>query len=271
MPTLIDILIAYFIYFLPSLTLAFIFVVIGMTVYFFGKKENLRLMDDTFELFKQQSGDKATKFDLVEKSTMGRTYLIELQPESNLSNLRLHLTLVYRHLILSRIGAVLRKTKDYLLLEADPNDKIVKRYQLEILPRREDKRIKALTDMLGKLEKIDIGSRKFEEVLNIWVNDPEFFKTIFTRETQITKKLFAQRNQIVRVSFYPLSSPSIRLVTELNEGIRPKLLLEILSDLTAAIISLGTKGFYSKQKSVGIVKDKTIEKDERKIDERYKI
>lgn len=271
MPSLIDIIIAYFIYFLPSLTLAFIFVAIGMTVYFFGKKENLRLMDNTFELFKQQSGDKVTKLNLVERSTMGRTYLIELKPESKLTNLRLHLTLVYRHLILSRIGAALRKKKDYLLLEADPNDKIVKRYQLEILPSREDKRIKALTDMLGQLEKIDIGSRKFEEVLNIWVNDPEFFKTIFSRETKIARKIFAQRDQIVRVSFYPLSSPSIRLVTELNEGVRPKLLLEILSDLTAAISSLGAKGFYSKQKSLGIVKDKTIEEDERKIDERYRI
>lgn len=271
MPTLIDIVIAYFIYFLPSLILAFIFVVIGMTVYFFGKKENLRLMDDAYELFKQQYKGKATKFDLVEKSSMGRTYLIELQPESNLSNLRLHLTLVYRHLILSRIGAILRKTKDYLLLEADPNDKIVKRYQLEILPRREAKRIKALTDMLGQLEKIDIGSRKFEEVLSIWVNDPEFFKTIFTRETHIAKKIFAQRNQIVRISFYPLSSPSIRLVTELNEGVRPKLLLEILSDLTASILSLGEKGFYSKQKALRIVKDTTIEEDERRKDERYRI
>ena len=60
-------------------------------------------------------------------------------------------------------------------------------------------------------------------------------------------------------------------MTELNEGVKPKLLLEILSDLTASIMSLGAKGFYSKQKALGIVKDKTIEEDERKKDERYRI
>ena len=241
-----------------------------MLVYFYGKRENLRLMDNTFGLFKQQTENVVTEYDLAEKSTIGRTYLLELKPDANITNLRLHFTVLPRHLIVSRIGSILRKRSDYLLLEGDPNDKVVKRYQLEILPRREEKRIEALADMLGRMNIIEIGSRKFEQDFIIWVNDQEFFKSIFKKHDQIVKNIYFHKNQIVRISFYPLESPSIRLVIELTEGIRPKLLLDILNELTAAIITTGKKGYFAKT-GLRIVKDTTLEADKEKVDDRYKI
>ncbi len=273
MVSLLDLVISYFIYFIPSLTLTFIAVLIGFIVYLFGKKKNIQLMDTTIELFQKIEAPQSLKFNLVERSTNGRTYLVDLKEEHFLKNYRVHLTLIPRHLIISRIGAFIRKRKDYLLIEADPTDKIVNRYQIEIVPLREEKRIKNLVDMLGKLQKINMKSSQFGEILGFWVNDPEFFKAIFKNEPQILRNIFSQRYNIVRISYYPLDSPSIRLVAELSEMAEPEKLMAILFDLTKNIVTLASKGFYSKQKiKLRIIKDKTIEEEKQKgRDRRFKI
>jgi len=258
-----------------SLPLTFSAFILGIAVYYFGKKKNLQLMDDTFRIFNERSGERLIKLDLAEYSTMGRTYLGELKPELSLENFRIHITLVQRHLILSRIASILRKRKDYILIEADPIDKIVHRYQLEILPRRDEKNIKALVDMLNRLEKINIKSAKFADIFSIWVNDPELFIAAFQKQPQIIKNIYTQRNNIIRVSIYPLESPSIRLAAELTEELKPSVLMDILFELTSGIITLGKKGYYAKQRTagLGIIEDKTLEDDKKKREreKRYKI
>lgn len=230
-------------------------------------------MDDTFELFNQRKGKRITKIELVEESTIGRTYLVEVKPEFLLNDFRIHFTMVHRHLILSKIASIFRKRRDFILLEADPTEKEVKRYQLEILPRQEEKRIKELMDLLGQLEPLEIGNTRFEEAFIIRTNDPDFFFAIFEKEINIIKNLFVQRNQLVRISFYPLESPSIRIVAYLDGKIRPKLLTDVLFDMTSVISSFARKGYYAKKKTVGsrIVPDKTIEKDKKRYERRFKI
>jgi hypothetical protein len=240
-----------------SLPLTFSAFILGIAVYYFGKKKNLQLMDDTFRIFNERSGERLIKLDLAEYSTMGRTYLGELKPELSLENFRIHITLVQRHLILSRIASILRKRKDYILIEADPIDKIVHRYQLEILPRRDEKNIKALVDMLNRLEKINIKSAKFADIFSIWVNDPELFIAAFQKQPQIIKNIYTQRK------------------AELTEELKPSVLMDILFELTSGIITLGKKGYYAKQRTagLGIIEDKTLEDDKKKREreKRYKI
>lgn len=266
MPSIIDYAVAYFLYFLPSLTITFIALLIILFVFFYGKRENLLLMDNTFELLKDKNGDRVLNYELVERSTFGRTYLVDLTPELSLENFRVHFTLIKRHFVSNRVGSYIWKHKDYILIEADPKNKIVKRYQVEILPKNDAKRIKALTDMLSKLNKMEIG-----DYFSVWVNDQDFFKAVFQKNTQIIKKLYSQKEHIVRVSFYPLESPSIRIVGELSEGVRPIQLMDILFDMTNGIISLGHKGFYAKQKALRLIEDKTLEKERRFAEDRFKI
>ncbi|MHA2246720.1 MAG: hypothetical protein ACXADY_17385 [Candidatus Hodarchaeales archaeon] len=273
MPSLIDFLIAYVIYFLPSLILALFTVVIGLGVYYFGKKINLTLMDNAFDIISREKGELVVDYNLAERSTIGRTYLVELKPGLSLENLRIHFTMVPRHLIVSRIATFIRKRKDYILIEADPSDKIVHRYQIEILRMHDEKSIKALVDMLGLLEKINIGGPNFDRIFGIWVNNPEFFEAAFNKEQKIIKNIYGQRHHITRVSFYPLESPSIRLVAELSAGVHPTRLMDILSDLTTVVTSLAKKGYYAKQKQFSpVVKDRKLEEEkQKKLDKRYKV
>jgi len=273
MASLFDLVISYFIYFLPSLTLASIAVLIGLSVFYFGRKKNIRLMDNSFNLIQKDKENNGWKFKLAEKSTHGRTYLVDLNKDLLLKDFRIHFTLIPRHLVISRIGSLIRKRKDYLLIEADPTDKIAFRYQIEIMPYREEKRRKALFDMLGKLQKMNIGNPQFEKSLGIWVNDPEFFTAVFQDKPQILRTLFSYRDNIVRLSLYPLEHPSIRLVTELSEGIELTKLIDTLFDLTAAIVNIGSKGFYAKRKDqLRIIKDKKLEEEkQRHGDRKFKI
>ncbi|MHA1940440.1 MAG: hypothetical protein ACXAB2_01280 [Candidatus Hodarchaeales archaeon] len=273
MASIIDLIFDYFRYFLPSLTVAAITVVIGLSVYIWGKRVNIALMDDLFTKLEKEMSEGAANIDLAETSTNGRTYLIDLNEELLLENFRIHFALVPRHLIISLVGAKLRKRKDYLLIEADPLDKIVKRYQLEIFPKREEKRIKKLFEMLGQLEPIRIGGSQLGDIFGIWANNAEFFKGAFQKEPEILRNIFAQKDNIVRLSYYPLESPSIRLVLEITDTLNPGRCVDILFGLTSAIVSLGTKGFYTKQKKhLRVIKDETIEEEkQRGIDKRYRI
>ncbi len=266
MPSWIDILIFYIVYFLPSITLTLLALITGILVYFLGKRKNLIIMNNTFKKTKQCSKDWITNFKLAEESTTGRTYLLEVKPNLSLKDFRVHFTMVNRHLILSKIASILRKRRDYILLEADPSDNVVKRYQLEVLPRREEKMIKALLDMLGELEPLELGSSKLEEMFIFRVNDSELFLTAFKKGKHIIRNLYSLRNQIIRLSYYPLESPSIRIVAVLSESLNLKPLMDLLFTLTANIADLGKKGYYSKQRTVGlrIHEDKTVEKDKRK-------
>ncbi|MFX0206298.1 MAG: hypothetical protein ACFFDT_09940 [Candidatus Hodarchaeota archaeon] len=274
MATIIDYVVAYFLYFLynGSLIFAVLVVVIGMMTYFVGKRRNLQLMDFTYNQIDKGSRQKITKYQLVEKSTMGRTYLAEVEPNLPLTNIRIHFALVHRHLILSKIASLIRKRRDYLLFEADPTDKIVHRYQFEILPNYERKSIKALYEMLKHLDTLETQSSKFNEIFVIKVNDLEFFSKILQENSQIIKKIYNQKDHITRISLYPLESPSIRLVAEINEDLKPKFLLDILFDLTNGITSLAKKGYFAKRKSVPrIYRDKTLDKEKKRFDDRYKI
>jgi hypothetical protein len=258
-----------------SLPLTFSAFLIGIAVYYFGKRKNLQLMDDAFKILSEKSGERLINLDLAEYSTMGRTYLVQLKPEQSLKNFRIHFALIQRHLILSRIASYFRKRKDYILIEADPTDKIVHRYQLEILPTRDQKNIKALADMLNRLEKMRIRSAKFSETFSIWANDPDFFLAAFQKQPQIIKNIYSQRNNINRVSIYPLESPSIRLVAEIAEELKPSILMDILFELTSIIMTLAKMGYYVKQRKPGIriIEDKTIEEEKKKRekDRRYRI
>ncbi|MFX0013930.1 MAG: hypothetical protein ACFFB2_12905 [Promethearchaeota archaeon] len=274
MPTIIDYVIAYFFYFLynGSLIFASLTIIIGIVTYYFGKKKNLQLMDSTYNSINKGTEQKITNFKLVERSTMGRTYFVETKPDLPLKDFRIHFALVHRHLLLSKIASMIRKRRDFILLEADPADKIVHRYQFEILPNREQKNIKALYDMLKHLHTLETQSSKFNETFIIKVNDFEFFKKILEEQSDIIKKIYAQKEQIIRISLYPLESPSIRLAAEINESLKPKLLFDILFELTSGITSLAKKGYFSKQKQIPrVIKDTTIEKDKKKLDDRYKI
>jgi len=274
MPTIIDYVIAYFLYFLynGSIIFAVLALVIGMMTYFLGKRKNLQLMDYTYDLINKSSQQQLIKYELVEKSTMGRTYIAEVQPNLPLTNIRIHFALVHRHLILSKIASILRKRRDYILIEADPTDKIVHRYQFEIIPNHEKKSIKALYDMIKNLNTLEIPSSKYNETFITKVNDLEFFEKIFQENTQIIKKIYAQKNNITRISLYPLESPSIRLVAEIKEELKPRLLLDILFDLTNSISSLTKKGYFAKRKVIPrIYRDTTLDKEKKRYEDRYKI
>lgn len=256
-----------------SLPLAFVVLITGLIVYIRGKRKNLLIMDSTIELFKKEKGEYIAEFKLAERATDGRTYLVELKKGLSLQNVRIHFTLIPRHLIISYVGALIRKRKDYLLIEADPTDKVVYRYQMEIIPLREEKRIKSLVDMLGQLEKINLTSSKYEEKWGVWVNDPDFFRSVFQNKPEIVKNLFSQRNHVVRVSYYPLDTPSIRLVSENIEFVNSVKVMDILFDLTSTIETLGTKKYYTKQKE-GLrtfQDDKAEEEKAKQKDKRFKI
>jgi len=260
---MIDVFFNYFLYYLPSFILTFFAFLIGIAIYFVGKKKNIYLMNQFSSKFNEAIEGRVNNLDLKEHSTVGRTYLGETKENLSLRNFRLHFTMVKRHLILSKAGAILRNIHDYVLLEADPSDNVVKRYQLEILQKNDMKRIKALSDMLQTLETIELGD-KIKQFFIIKTNDKNLFLACFREDKNILKKIYAQRNFIVRISYYPLESPSIHLVAEMREGLNPKFLIDILFDLTTIITKLGKSGYYSKQRETQrIVKDKTIEKDKR--------
>ncbi|MFX1285988.1 MAG: hypothetical protein ACFFB5_20260 [Promethearchaeota archaeon] len=266
MSSWIDIIFFYIIYFLPSFALTLLALITGILVYFLGKRKNLMIMNKAFKATKQSSKDWITNFELVEESTTGRTYLLEVKPDLSIKNFRVHFTMVNRHLILSKIASIIRKRRDYILLEADPSDKVVKRYQLEVLPRREEKSIKALLDMLGKLEPLELGSSRLEEKFIFRVNDSDLFLTAFKKGKNIIRNLYSMRDHLIRLSYYPLESPSIRIVAELTESLNPRPLMNILFNLTANIADLGKKNYYSKKRTIGlrIHEDKTVEKDKQK-------
>ena len=281
MPTLLDaaaealvqLLTYIFIYLfelLPGIIMGTLTIIIGLVVYILGKRRNIEIMDSSFKLIEKSGKDRITNFKMVEESTIGRTYLGEVKQGLSLKDFRVHFTMVQRHLILSKIAAIFRNRRDYVLLEAEPSDNVVKRYQLEILPKREEKRIKALVNMLGKLERVEVGSPHLEEIFIFRVNDEELFVKALREGKRIIKNLYAQKNHIVRLSYYPLEKPSIRLVAELMDGVNPKQLLDILFDLTMNITNLGKKGYYAKQRSnLRVIKDETLEKDKRRRDEYY--
>ncbi|MFW9997173.1 MAG: hypothetical protein ACFFD4_34335, partial [Candidatus Odinarchaeota archaeon] len=241
-------------------------------VYHFGKKKNLELMNTSFELISRDAGDWLTNIKLVEEATIGRTYLAEVKSELPFVNLRIHFTLVQRHLILSKLASLLKKRRDYVLFEADPSDDIVKRYQLEILSKNDQKRIKALKDMLWQMQMLTTENKRLDDAYLIRVNDLEFFRAVFQKRQQIVRNLFAQRNNIIRISLYPLESPSIRIVAELNETVKPKLLFEIMKDFTSEIAKLASKGYYAKQRTTGIrlYRDETVEKEKERVRKKYK-
>jgi hypothetical protein len=264
---LLTLIVLYFIELLPGIVMGTLTIIVGLIFYVRGKRKNHEIMDKTFKLIEKSGKDRITKFERVEESTIGRTYLGEVKQGLSITDFRVHFTMVQRHLILSRIAAVIRNRCDYVLFEAEPSDKVVKRYQLEILPKREEKRIKALIEMLGQLKRIDIGSPQLEEIFIFRVNDEELFVKALRKEKGIIRNLYSQRNHIVRLSYYPLEKPSIRLVAELIDGINPKQLIDILFDLTMNISELGRKGYYAKQRgSLRVVKDENLEKDKHRRD-----
>lgn len=224
-------------------------------------------MDLAFARFEKASKGKLISTKLVEASTVGRTYLAEVDEKSPLEDVRLHFTLVQRHLVISKLATLVRKKHDYVLFEANPQDKIVHRYQIEILRKNDKDRIKSLADMLYQLKHVSVGSAKFEDEFLIRVNDEEFFKAIFSKSPQVVKYLYGMRRSLLRLSYYPLSVPSIRFVAELEESFNPSLILNTIIDLTSAIADLGNKGHYAKKRSseTKIRKDPSLEKDKREF------
>lgn len=257
----LDVVLSYLLYFLPTLGLSFLAVLTGLLIYVHGKRKNNRIMDYSIENLEKRASNWDINFQLDESSTFGRTYRAELQPNLAVENLRIHFTMVQRHLIMSKLGSLLRKRKDFLLVESDPRDKIVHRYQLEILARNDEKRIKALVDMLGMLEDISSRNPTLDAEFIIRVNDREFFETIFEKSPNLLKIIYSIRDALVRVSLYPLATPSIRIVAELNENTKPSLILRLLLELVAEITKLAKKGFYTKQQVAPVTKDPTL-KDE---------
>jgi hypothetical protein len=223
-------------------------------------------MDSSFAKFEKASKGKLAAIKLVETSTIGRTYLAEVDENSPLEDVRLHFTLVHRHLVISKLATLVRKKQDYVLFEANPQDMIVKRYQLEILDKGDKDRIKTLADMLYELEHVSVGSARFEENFLVRVNDEEFFKAIFAKSPQIIKYIYGMRDSFHRLSYYPLASPSIRFVAELKKDFNPNLILNSIIELTSAITKLGNRGHYAKKRSAEtkITKDPSLERDERK-------
>jgi hypothetical protein len=98
------------------------------------------------------------------------------------------------------------------------------------------------------------------------VNDLEFFQAVFKKAPQVLKYLYLIRHSLIRLSYYPLAQPSIRIVAELKEDFNPKLYLAILLDLTDAITFFGRKSFYAKkpESDLRVVKDPSLEKDKKK-------
>ena len=88
--------------------------------------------------------------------------------------------------MISKLATLVRKKHDYVLLEANPQDKVVHRYQIEILRKNDKDRIKSLADMLYQLKHVSVGSTKFEDEFLIRVNDEEFFKAIFSKSANGT-------------------------------------------------------------------------------------
>ena len=267
MSSLIEIIFSYFYYFLPSLLLCVLVIFIGLFIYFIGKKRNIDLMDSTFNKFNEANEEKITNLKLMEANTTGRTYLGEVEENFPLNNFRLHFTLVPRHLIISKLASLVRKKLDYVVLEADPIDKVVNRYQIEILNKQEKKTIKSLSDMLYKLDHLSIGNVKFDETFIIGVNDLEFFQAVYQKAPQVVKNLYSIRNNLIRLSFYPLVHPSLRLVSILDDKFNPKISLDILNELTSTIASLAQKGYFAKTRSINlrVAKDLTLEKNKPKF------
>ncbi|MFW9855327.1 MAG: hypothetical protein ACFFFG_09700 [Candidatus Thorarchaeota archaeon] len=261
MASIIDIVWAYFIYFLPTLVISLLAVMVGIMIYVFGKRKNNKIMDSSFEDIKQSSSAWIDTFILDETSTIGRSYRTEFKQDLAIQNLRLHYTMVPRHLIVSKLGALVRKRKDYVLIEADPRDKIVHRYQLEILARSDEKGIKSLMDMLGRMEVMDFRNKDLDAQFLLRVNDLEFFQALFEGAPNILKIVFSARKHLVRVSLYPLATPSIRVVAKLDEDTKSPLLLRLVLEMTTNLAKLGNKGFYAKQRVGRVVKDPSIKDD----------
>jgi hypothetical protein len=260
--SVIDVILSYIIYFLPTIVLSGLTILVGLLVYYFGKKKNLTLMNSSFKKFEKISKKKIKDMVLAETSTTGQTYLGEVEDGTSITDFRLHFTLIQRHLIISRIATLVRKKFDYVLFEANPTDMVVKRYQIEILNKDDRKRIESLSDMLYKLEHLPLGSAKFDTEFIIRVNDLEFFQSVFKNTPQVVKYLYLIRHSLIRLSYYPLAQPSIRMVALLKEDFDPKLYMEILFVLTDAITSVGQKSFYAKKPSgdARVIKDISLEK-----------
>jgi hypothetical protein len=253
--------------------LASIALITGLLIYFFGKKKNIKLMDDTTRSLEEENGKQALKLKLVEESTVGRTFLVKVKEGLPFTNFRIHFTLINRHLILSLIASILRRRRDHILLEANPKDKIVNRFQLEILPLKEQKGIKTLSDMLLDLEPVEIKTFNLNDIYIIRTNDSELIRIIFQTNRDIAKRLYLMRNHIIRVSFYPLENPSLRLVAKLNEQLITKPLIDIILNLTTGITTIAKKGYLTKDRKAGlrIYRDKTVEKDKEKRYKRIKV
>ncbi|MFX0124928.1 MAG: hypothetical protein ACFFAE_14955, partial [Candidatus Hodarchaeota archaeon] len=204
-------IIGIFYYFLPSFIISIFVVIIGLIVYLFGKKRNNLLMDNMVDEFNRNCQDRISTIKLVEASSMGRTYEATLKEGLSLTNFRMHFTMVHRHLIISKIASYFSHRKDFFLIEGDPTSKIVKPYQLEVFPRSDKKGIKALSDMLFNLDPLTVGRFNLDKIFIFRVNDIELFQRAFQSERKIAATMYSIKDNIVRFSYYPPESPSIRL------------------------------------------------------------
>lgn len=264
--TIIEFIVEVFLNYFPGIFFSSLAIVIGLLTYFFGGKKNIQLMETSYESLKQGSKKWISEFTLDKEGSSGRTYLIETKTGSPIEDVRVHFLLVPRHLMVSRVAARLKKRRDFVFIAADPSNEVLKRYQMEIFPKKNQKGIKKLIDILDKLDTYETGNKIMDETLLIKINDKEIINVIFQQDKNIFRSLYTLRDNIERISFYPFESPSIRFIVLLNDRLQQKLFINFVFNFTAIMTTLAKKEYFSKPRktSLGLYRDKTDAKDKDK-------
>jgi hypothetical protein len=263
---LLSFIVAYF----PGIFFSVIALITGIVVYFVGSKKNIRMLENSYVSLKEGSKDWASEFSFDKEGPSGRTLVIETKSKSPLKFVRAHILLIPRHLMVSLVAAKLKKRRDRLFIAADPTDETLKRYQIEILPIKEKKRIEELTEMLKKLDMYKTGNKTLDETLIIKANSVRLLSDLFQQEKELLRNLYRLRDNIERISFYPFETPSLRFIAFIDDRLQQRLFINFVFNFTEFITTIATKNHFIKQRkaSLRLYRDDTLDKDKSK---RYRI
>ncbi|MHA1947162.1 MAG: hypothetical protein ACXAC6_12085 [Candidatus Hodarchaeales archaeon] len=262
----LSLIIAYF----PGIFFSVLAIIVGLVIYFVGSKKNIQMMENSHESLMEGSKNWVSNLGSDKEGPSGGTFILETKNNSPIEHVKAHILLIPRHLMVSLVAAKLKKRRDRLFIAADPNHETLKRYQIEIMPINNQKRIKELFEMLEKLDTFKTGNKTLDETLLIKANNIKLVYEIFQQEKKLFRSLYTLRDNIERISFYPFEAPSIRFVALINDRLQQKLFIDFVFNFTEVMTNIAQKDHFIKQRkeSLRLYRDPTLDKDK---DKRYRI
>lgn len=192
---------------LITLSPTIILIAIVVLIYFGGKNKNQKLVNKTLDKLNEYFSPIATEFVEVNKSAAGYTYGLTLKKPSKaeddplryIQHMRIHFSLEDRQNFVSFFKLLIKKPKDFFIIEGDPNNRNdhlrVEIADIKSFGRWDLEKIQEEWADLDDFEPQSQFSRKFFHKTNY----PRALKQLYDNETDL-KKLIYNLNGLFRIS-----------------------------------------------------------------------